>query len=131
MGQSWKNSACFVLPRRIGSADSPDRLRSSAATEIGMNCGAAGAGISQRTPKEVRSSASTAPTLADAGISKTCWSVVGAVLQRRLGAFAGRLWQHAPKVRRAFRVARAKREFPSRSHGHERREVRQFLNCYI
>lgn len=36
----------------------------------GLNTGAAGAGINQHTPKEVRSSATTAPKLADAGISK-------------------------------------------------------------
>ncbi|GAD20930.1 hypothetical protein [Acidovorax sp. MR-S7] len=36
----------------------------------GLSKGAAGAGVNQHTPKEVRSSAATAPKLADAGISK-------------------------------------------------------------
>ena len=36
----------------------------------GMNTGAAGTGINQYSPKEVRSSVTTAPTLADVGISK-------------------------------------------------------------
>jgi hypothetical protein len=36
----------------------------------GMSTGAAGAGVNQHTPQEVRSSLTTAPTLADAGISK-------------------------------------------------------------
>lgn len=38
--------------------------------EGGLSKGAAGAGVNQHTPKEVRSSVSTAPKLADAGISK-------------------------------------------------------------
>ena len=36
----------------------------------GLSRGAAGAGVNQHTPKEVRSSVTTAPKLADAGISK-------------------------------------------------------------
>lgn len=36
----------------------------------GLSKGAAGAGVNQHTPAEVRSSVTTAPTLADAGISK-------------------------------------------------------------
>ena len=38
--------------------------------EGGLSRGAAGAGVNQHTPEEVRSSVSTAPKLADAGISK-------------------------------------------------------------
>lgn len=35
-----------------------------------MSKGAAGSGINQHTPKELRSSTATAPKLADVGISK-------------------------------------------------------------
>ncbi len=38
--------------------------------EGGLSRGAAGAGVNQHTPAEVRSSVATAPKLADAGISK-------------------------------------------------------------
>ena len=37
----------------------------------GLSKGAAGAGVNQHTPAEVRSSVTTAPKLADAGISKS------------------------------------------------------------
>lgn len=50
--------------RRLGE------LLAGQKTEGGLSRGAAGAGINQHTPAEVRSSQTTAPTLADAGISK-------------------------------------------------------------
>lgn len=50
--------------RRLGE------MLAATKAEGGLSKGAAGAGVNQHSPKEVRSSVTTAPTLADAGISK-------------------------------------------------------------
>jgi hypothetical protein len=50
--------------RRLGE------MLASQKAEGGLSRGAAGAGVNQHTPAEVRSSVTTAPKLADAGISK-------------------------------------------------------------